>query len=116
MKNAIAYERVSTAGQGRSGLGLKAQRATIARLAAQEGFRIVESFAETETGKGADALARRPKLAAALKAARRIDNGCPVTSQSLIACRRDREGGVQASGHQGTRHRALRTHPCARGR
>ncbi|HXQ06877.1 MAG TPA: recombinase family protein [Bradyrhizobium sp.] len=46
MKNAIAYERVSTAGQHRSGLGLKAQRATIARFAAQEGFRIVESFAE----------------------------------------------------------------------
>jgi hypothetical protein len=52
-----------------------AQRATIARFAAQEGFRIVESFAEAETGKGADALGRRPKLAAALKAARRIDNG-----------------------------------------
>jgi len=66
MKNAIAYERVSTAGQRRSGLGLEAQRATIARFAAQEGFRIVESFAEAETGKGADALARRPKLAAAL--------------------------------------------------
>ena len=45
MKNAIAYERVSTAGQGRSGLGLEGQRATIARFAAQEGFRIVESFA-----------------------------------------------------------------------
>jgi hypothetical protein len=54
---------------------------------AQEGFRIVESFAEAETGKGADALGRRPKLAAALKAARRIDNGCPASSQSLIACR-----------------------------
>ena len=61
MKNAIAYERVSTAGPGRSGLGLKAQHATIARFAAQEGFRIVESFAEAETGKGADALARRPQ-------------------------------------------------------
>jgi DNA invertase Pin-like site-specific DNA recombinase len=83
MKNAIAYERVSTAGQGRSGLGLEAQRATIARFAAQEGFRIVESFAEAETGKGADALARRPKLAAALKAARRIDNGCPVIVAKL---------------------------------
>src|SRR5260370_11736922 len=85
MKNAIAYERVST-GPGRSGLGLEAQRATIARFAAQEGFRIVESFAEAETGKGADALARRPKLAAALKAARRIDNGCPVID-SFRTCR-----------------------------
>src|SRR5260370_18201981 len=83
MKNAIAYERVSTAGQGKSGLGVEAQRATIARFAAQGGFRIVESFAEAETGKGADALARRPKLAAALKAARRIDNGCPVIVAKL---------------------------------
>ena len=49
----------------------------------QVGFRIVESFAEAETGKGADALARRPKLAAALKAARRIDNGCPVIVAKL---------------------------------
>ena len=72
-----------TAGQGRSGLGLEAQRATIARFAAQEGFRIVESFAEAETGKGAGALGRRPKLAAALKAARRIDNGCPVIVAKL---------------------------------
>lgn len=79
MKNAIAYERVSTAGQGRSGLGLNAQHATIGRFAAEEGF---ESFTAAETGKGADALTRRPKLAA-LKAARRIDNGCPVIVANL---------------------------------
>jgi hypothetical protein len=33
----------------------------------QAGFRIVERFVEVQTGKGADALDRRPKLAAALK-------------------------------------------------
>src|ERR1700675_299005 len=66
MRNAIAYVRVSTRGQGKSGLGLEAQGEAIARFAAQEGFHIVHSFAEIETGKGGDALDRRPKLAAAL--------------------------------------------------
>jgi DNA invertase Pin-like site-specific DNA recombinase len=70
--------RVSTTGQGKSGLGLEAQGEAIARFAAQEGFHIVHSFAEIKTGKGADALDRRPKLAAALKAARKIDKACPV--------------------------------------
>jgi DNA invertase Pin-like site-specific DNA recombinase len=83
MRNAVAYVRVSTAGQGKSGLGLEAQGEAIARFAAQEGFHIVHSFAEIETGKGGDALDRRPKLAAALKAARRIDKGCPVIVAKL---------------------------------
>jgi hypothetical protein len=69
---------VSTAGLGKSGLGLEARGGAIAQFAAQEGFRVVESSAEIEIGKGADALDRRPKLAAALKAARKLDRGCPV--------------------------------------
>ena len=72
MKTAIAYIRVSTARQGRSGLGLDAQRATIERLAEAEGFAVADTFIEVETGKGADALDRRPELAAALKAARKV--------------------------------------------
>ena len=52
MENAIAYERVSTVGQGRSGLGLDAQREVIHRFAAAEGLRIVEVFTEIETAKG----------------------------------------------------------------
>ena len=66
MKTAIAYIRVSTKGQGRSGLGLDAQRDALDRFAKAEGFQVADTFQETETGKGADALARRPKLAAAL--------------------------------------------------
>jgi DNA invertase Pin-like site-specific DNA recombinase len=61
-KAAIAYVRVSTQGQGRSGLGLEAQREAIARFAEAEGFAVAETFTEVETGKGADALERRPKL------------------------------------------------------
>jgi len=87
MKNAIAYVRVSTASQGKSGLGLDAQREAISQFAKREGFRIAESFAEVETGKGADALGRRPKLAAALKAARKLK--APVIVAKLDRLSRD---------------------------
>ncbi len=38
VKTAIAYTRVSTASKGRSGLGLEAQQAALARFAEAEGF------------------------------------------------------------------------------
>ena len=38
MKTAVAYTRVSTASQGRSGLGLEAQVAALARFAEAEGY------------------------------------------------------------------------------
>ncbi|GJD57534.1 recombinase family protein [Methylobacterium dankookense] len=67
----VAYNRVSTDRQGKSGLGLEAQRALIASFAQASGFEIVEEFEEVQTGKGADALERRLQLAAALAAARK---------------------------------------------
>ncbi len=54
----IGYVRVSTATQGRSGLGIEAQRETLARFAQGEGFELVRVFVEVETGKGSDALER----------------------------------------------------------
>jgi DNA invertase Pin-like site-specific DNA recombinase len=66
----IAYRRVSTAEQGKSGLGLEAQAAAIAHLVANRGGRLIADFEEVQTGKGADALDRRPVLAQALKAAK----------------------------------------------
>ena len=68
---AVAYLRVSTDRQGRSGLGLEAQRDNIARFAAQEGIELIGEFVEVETGKGADALDRRPVLAEALAEAKK---------------------------------------------
>src|SRR4051794_36732654 len=80
-KPAIAYIRVSTVQQGRSGLGLEAQQATIQRFCEIEGFEIVHEHIEVETGKGTDALDRRPELAAALAEAKR--RKCPVLVAKL---------------------------------
>jgi DNA invertase Pin-like site-specific DNA recombinase len=86
-KQIVAYVRVSTAQQGRSGLGLEAQRAALDRFAETEGFQIVAEHVEVESGKGADALERRPQLAAALAAARK--RKCPVTVAKLDRLSRD---------------------------
>jgi DNA invertase Pin-like site-specific DNA recombinase len=72
-KKLVAYYRVSTERQGKSGLGLEAQRAAVMAFASSNGYTIVTEFTETETGKGADALERRPQLKAALIAARKAD-------------------------------------------
>ena len=68
----ITYIRVSTSGQGRSGLGIEAQRNTLAQFANSERLVVAQEFVEVETGKGADALDRRPQLKAALAAARKL--------------------------------------------
>jgi hypothetical protein len=61
----VAYYRVSTQRQGRSGLGIEAQKAAVARFAEAENLTQIAEFTEVETGKGSDALERRPQLAAA---------------------------------------------------
>ena len=68
LQRAIAYYRVSTQRQGRSGLGIEAQRSVVERFAEAEGFELIGEFVEIETGKGSDALDRRPRLAEALAA------------------------------------------------
>lgn len=70
MDRAVAYLRVSTQRQQRSGLGIEAQRAAIERFAASGGLTLISEYTEAETGKGDDALDRRPQLAAALATAR----------------------------------------------
>jgi DNA invertase Pin-like site-specific DNA recombinase len=87
MKTAIAYTRVSTAQQGKSGLGLEAQQAALARFAEAEGYSFLETFQEVETGKGADALDRRPQLSAALQMAQKHD--APVVVAKLDRLSRD---------------------------
>jgi DNA invertase Pin-like site-specific DNA recombinase len=62
----IAYYRVSTSKQGKSGLGLEAQRAAVAGYLNGGDWRIVGEFTEVESGKRSD----RPQLDAALAMAR----------------------------------------------
>jgi DNA invertase Pin-like site-specific DNA recombinase len=67
----VSYARVSTGRQGRSGLGLEAQREAIRTFAEAANLEIIAELVEVETGKGADALERRPVLAEALALAKR---------------------------------------------
>jgi DNA invertase Pin-like site-specific DNA recombinase len=87
MKPVVSYLRVSTDRQGRNGLGIEAQRDAIARFVEAEGYTIAAEHVEVETGKGADALDRRPELAAALAAARKLR--CPVIVAKLDRLSRD---------------------------
>lgn len=50
MGKAVAYYRVSTQKQGKSGLGLAAQQAAVADYAQRQGLTIIEEFTEVETG------------------------------------------------------------------
>src|SRR5271166_1792489 len=84
---AIAYYRVSTQRQGRSGLGVEAQKAAVQRFAEAEGIELIAEHVEVETGKGADALDRRPKLAAALDQARKSKS--PILVAKLDRLSRD---------------------------
>lgn len=81
MQQAISYIRVSTQQQGRSGLGLDAQRDDIKRFCDNELFQIVREYVEVETGKGADALDRRPQLKEALEHGKEL--ACPIIVAKL---------------------------------
>lgn len=66
-KSIIGYLRVSTKGQGASGLGLEAQRAAIDAYAAQIGATVIRVYVEVESGRKSN----RPQLALALADAKR---------------------------------------------
>lgn len=61
----VAYYRVSTQKQGKSGLGLDAQRKMVADFVTCNGGELVDEFTEIESGKVDD----RPELLAAMKRA-----------------------------------------------
>jgi len=81
MSPAVGYLRVSTPEQGRSGLGLAAQRHEIEAFGAREGFAVKSWYQDVQTGWGADALLLRPGLAAALKEAK--TGKCPLIVSKL---------------------------------
>ena len=79
MHRVVAYYRVSTDGQGRSGLGLQAQQDAIASLCERRSWEIIGDFTEIESGNRND----RSQLTAALKRAK-------VTGARLVIAKLDR--------------------------
>ena len=75
----VAYFRVSTTQQVRSGLGLDAQRNTVEAFVRERGGSVVAQFTEVESGRRDD----RPELAKAMKQAR-------LTGARLIVAKMDR--------------------------
>jgi DNA invertase Pin-like site-specific DNA recombinase len=76
---AILYFRVSTAAQGRSGLGLEAQRHAVEAFCARRGCVVLAEFTEVESGKRNE----RPELLKALHHAK-------VTGATLVVAKMDR--------------------------
>lgn len=75
----ITYLRVSTDKQGRSGLGLEAQKAAIDRFVADRGANIIGTYREVESGK----RNARPELDKALRQAQ-------ITGATLVIAKLDR--------------------------
>lgn len=67
----VSYLRVSTQKQGASGLGLDAQRESVKRFVDSAQGTLICEYQEVETGKGSDALVKRPTLKAALEFCRK---------------------------------------------
>lgn len=71
MKEILGYTRVSTSEQGKSGLGLEAQKASIEAFAARNNLTVLEWFTDVKSGKRvSDTLDERPALQRALHMAR----------------------------------------------
>jgi DNA invertase Pin-like site-specific DNA recombinase len=83
MRPAIGYIRVSTAKQGRSGLGLEAQEEALRRFAEAEGYSFLQTFKDVESGKDD----HRPALTAALERARK--DKAPIIVAKLDRLSRD---------------------------
>src|ERR1700733_11278840 len=75
----IAYYRLSTAKQGRSGLGLEAQREAVRTFLNGGNWTLLAEHTEIESGK----VDNRPELAKALKA-------CRLTGATLVIAKLDR--------------------------
>jgi DNA invertase Pin-like site-specific DNA recombinase len=79
--NFVAYFRVSTERQGKSGLGLEAQRQAVMAYLNGGRWALVDEFTEVESGKRSD----RPQLAAALAT-------CKKLKAKLVIAKLDRLG------------------------
>lgn len=79
MCRVVAYYRVSTEAQGRSGLGIEGQRQSVRSLCESRGWQVIAEYTEVESGK----IATRPELTSALHHAK-------VTGAVLVVAKLDR--------------------------
>ncbi len=79
----VAYYRVSTQKQGASGLGLEAQRAAVSQYLLGAAGVLLREYTEIETGRGRNALEKRPELRAAL-------DECRLHRATLVIAKLDR--------------------------
>lgn len=84
---AVAYCRVSTSEQGRSGLGLEAQQRAIQLFCEANDIELVETFVEVQSGKLSDTTQDRPELGRALMMAKALKG--PVIVSKLDRLSRD---------------------------
>ena len=77
----VAYYRVSTDRQGRSGLGLEVQKKAVAQFLSAKGWMLVAESTEVESGKRKD----RPRLAEAIGAAKRIRGKLVIAKLDRLA-------------------------------
>ena len=75
----ITYLRVSTARQGKSGLGLEAQQKAVADYLSTGQWNLIEEFVEVESGKNS----KRPKLLEAIEL-------CKASGAKLLVAKLDR--------------------------
>jgi DNA invertase Pin-like site-specific DNA recombinase len=80
----VAYLRVSTDKQGRSGLGIEAQAAAVAQHIRQAGCELLATYTEVETGKK-DSLGNRPELRKAIAHAKRSKGTLVVAKLDRLA-------------------------------
>ncbi|WP_052600189.1 recombinase family protein [Aureispira sp. CCB-QB1] len=86
VKGYVAYYRVSTKKQKRSGLGLESQKAIVEYYSSKENIKVVKYFIEAESGKD---IANRPKLDEAIKLC--LDKGFTLIVAKLDRLSRDVE-------------------------
>ena len=104
MRSAVSYIRVSKPKQGRSGLGLEAQQASIRSFCAQHGYSIEAEYREVETGKGMPSLgsSRLPPFVDDYSPPPQLVRGSPRKTQM-----RSGEGFSKGEHRANGRHRAI---------
>lgn len=106
MKNAVAYMRVSSAEQGKSGFGLISQETEIRAFAKAAGYKLIRLEREVASAVGGEGLSRRPVLKELISFARQ--HGVPVLISRLDRLSRSATELEEIAGNSGTSFVSIR--------